>query len=155
MPRLTVLSCGKLKERWQKDAVAEYGKRLCRYVELRQIEVSDAPDFLPEETAKRREGDALLAKWPSGAFVIALDLAGKSVDTGAFAKAVSDGLERGGAHLAFVIAGSRGYDDRVLAKADLRLSLSPLTFTHQIARVLLFEQCYRAFKILSGEPYHK
>lgn len=155
MATLQIIACGQLKERYLRDGIAEYVKRLGRYVDTEIMEVADAPDTGALAVQLAKEGDLILAKIPAKTFVIALEIEGKMVDSEQFAAVIERGLEQGGASLTFVIGGSRGLDRRVLARADLRLSFSQMTFPHQLMRLILLEQIYRAFRILRGEPYHK
>lgn len=153
--RITVLAVGKVKERWLKDGLAEYSKRLSRFVRLNIIEVADAPDNRSVEDACKKEAERLLAKLPTDGYKVALDLGGQQPDSLAFSALTEDWMERGGSHLIFLIAGSNGFAPEVLQQIDARLSLSNLTFPHQIARLLLLEQLFRAFKISNNETYHK
>lgn len=155
MATLSVVACGHIKEAFLKDAIEEFTKRLRRYVEVKIIEVPDAPDSTPEAVALEQEATSMRAKLPAKGYVIALDIRGKTADSEQFAKIVEDGFTRGQASLVFLIGGSRGLSASLLKQTDLRLSLSALTFPHQLTRLILLEQCYRAFRILRGEPYHK
>lgn len=158
--RITVLAVGRLKERYWKEALEEYGKRLGRYVKLELIEVEDEPtpesaSLKEEEQIKQREGERLLAKVPREAYLIALAIEGKEQDSPAMARRIADlGLE-GQSHLCFVIGGSLGLSGEVMGRAREAWSFSRLTFPHQLMRVILLEQIYRSFRIARGEPYHK
>ncbi len=151
---LRIIAAGKLKEAWLKAAVAEYSKRLGAYVKLEIIEVPDASDRGSAAKEKAAESRRLWSKVKKG-YVIALDIAGKSMDSESFAKELQKCFRLGGSTVNILIAGSLGFDPEWLKKADLRLSLGKMTFPHQIARVLILEQVYRAFKIQRGERYHK
>ena len=153
--RLRIVAAGKIREKWLSDGIAEYKKRLEKYCDVEMIEVPDAPDSLPIETALRREGEKILGAIRDGAYVVAMDLHGQLLDSIEFSRELIRSLEKGGASVTFVIAGSNGFDPQVLARADKRICLSPMTFTHQMTRLILLEQCYRAFKIRGGESYHK
>jgi len=159
MPRatghLSVIAVGKLRERHWLAAQTEYARRLAHYTDFNLVEVKDAVGkSLPDTVAMAREGEQLLAVVPRGARVVLLDPGGKSMSSPDLAAWLQAQLEAHG-HPVFLIGGPLGFDPVVTAAAHDRLSLSPLTFTHEIARVLLLEQLYRAFTILHGEPYHK
>lgn len=155
MPTLLVIACGGIKEAYVRDGIADYGRRLSRYAQVDIVEVSDVPDSYGKTVQLEREAAALLQKIPPRAYVIALDMKGTSVDTERFAAVLEHGFRAGDATVCFVIGGSNGLARSVLERADLRLSFSALTFPHQLMRLILLEQCYRAFKINRGEPYHK
>ncbi len=147
---ITILCVGKLKEKYWQDAAAEYVKRLSRFCKLDIKELAESKtDSSAEESAE------IVAKIPKGAYVIALDVGGKRLSSEGLAEKI-DALATGGiSHICFIIGGSNGFDDSVRAAADLRLSFSDFTFPHQLMRVILLEQIYRAFKINAGEKYHK
>lgn len=153
--RLTIVVPGKVREPWLRAGIAEYEKRLSRYCAVNWREVADAPDSGSDQTARLREGAAIRAAIKPGAFTVALDLAGKQPDSPELAEQLARWLERGGGSVTFVIGGASGLDPAILAACDARLCLSRMTFTHQMIRLLLLEQCYRAFRIAAGEPYHK
>ena len=147
MMHFTILCVGKLKEEYMRKAVADYVLRLSKYAKTEVIEVgeSDIPG----------EGDALLRRLAPGSCVVAMDLHGKMIDSPALASWISQKTLSGTSHFTFVIGGSDGIDPRICQMADLRLCLSPMTFTHQMTRLILAEQLYRAMKINAGEKYHK
>lgn len=147
MIRFTILCVGKLKEDYMKKAVADYVTRLSKYCKTDIIEVpeSDIPG----------EGDALLHKIPQNSAVIAMDLHGKMMDSPALASYIDSAATQGTSHFTFVIGGSDGISDKITSIAALRLCISPMTFTHQMTRLILAEQLYRCMKINSGEKYHK
>ena len=156
---IRIVSVGKLKESYFTEACAEYEKRLGRYCTLSMQEVADekAPETLSpkQETAvKAAEAERMLRCVPEKEHVIALALGGKSYTSEAFAARLGT-LRDGGRNVCFLIGGSLGLGDAALDRADERLSLSEMTFPHRIARLVLLEQLYRAFKILAKEPYHK
>lgn len=153
--KLTVAAVGRIRDGWLAEGVAEYAKRLSRFCAVQVAEVDDAPETLPIERGKAEEGRRLLAKAKPGAFVVALDPGGTPCGSVAFAAKLRGWLERGGAEVVFFVGGSNGLSDEALARADERLSLSEMTMTHAMARLVLLEQCYRAFKITAGERYHK
>lgn len=158
--KITILCVGKIKEKFYREAVAEYGKRLSRYCKLEIVEVADekTPDGasgLVEEQIKAKEAERMERHLREGAFVCALAIDGKQLDS----VELSEKIERlgtgGTSHIIFIIGGSLGIADSLLARADLRLSFSRMTFPHQLMRVILLEQVYRAYRIMNHEPYHK
>ena len=158
--KITVLCVGKIKEKYFSDAIAEYSKRLSRYCTLEIIEVQDekTPDGAGEaieKQIKEKEGERLLSKMKDGCYCIALAIKGKKLTSEGLAKKIEDLGTGGVGHIAFVIGGSLGLSDAVLNKCDIQLSFSDMTFPHQLMRVILLEQVYRAYRIISNEPYHK
>lgn len=152
--KIRIIAAGKIKDKWLKQGIEDYARRIRPYMDLEVIEVPDASDSKSEERAKAEESERLLAKVKPG-FVLALDLAGEEMDSLCFAKRLQSWLEAGGATLNILIAGSLGFAPELLQKADARLSLGRMTYPHQLARLLLLEQIYRACKINRGERYHK
>ena len=160
MPEVTIACVGRLKEKFYADAVTEYQKRLGRYCRFQIAEVRDeaAPDAPSAgETAQilEKEGARLLEKIPSGAYVIALCIEGRQLSSEALADKLQTLALSGQSRVCFVIGGSFGLSDAVKRRADFQLSFSPMTFPHQLMRVILLEQVYRTFRIIKGEPYHK
>lgn len=160
MQHVTVLCIGKLKEAYWRDAVAEYAKRLsafCRFavVEVDEERLPDAPGLAQIERTLTEEGKRLLSHIPCDALTVALCIEGKTVSSEALSARLSSWALEGKSHIVFVIGGSFGLSDAVKNAAALRLSMSPMTFPHQLARVMLLEQIYRAFQIASGGKYHK
>lgn len=158
--RIQLVVVGKLKEHYLKDGVAEYTKRLRPYTRLETIEVSEdkASESLSakeRELVKQREGERLIAKLKADRHVIALDIKGDELSSEQFAAYMHRLGTSGQSEVAFVIGGSLGLSQDVLDRADLRLSFSRMTFPHQLMRLILLEQIYRAFKINRGETYHK
>jgi len=153
--RLTVIAVGKLKERYWREACDEYLKRLSTYATVRVIEIADRDPARGEARALAEEGADVLRALPEGAHVIALDLGGKQLSSEAFSARLDALALDGRSTVAFVIGGSVGLDAAVTARADERLSLGPMTLPHNLARVVVLEQIYRAFRISRGEPYHK
>ncbi len=148
MEKIDILCAGKIREGYLRDAMAEYEKRLSRYISLSIIEVPDGPD-------KASEGERMLPKIPPDAFLITLEIEGEKYSSISFAKKLSD-LETGGrSRIMFVIGGPDGIHESVLQRSDLRVSFSKMTFPHPLMRVILLEQIYRAYRIKNGEPYHK
>lgn len=157
---IKIIAVGKLKEKYLKEAVLEYSKRLSKYCRINIIEVPDekTPENMrkaEEKVAKGKEGQGILKHIKSDTYVIALDVQGKMISSEELADFINDLSIRGRSNIAFVIGGSLGLSDEVLKKADYRLSFSPMTFPHQLMRVILLEQIYRGYRITKGEPYHK
>ncbi len=158
--KVTLATVGKIKEKYLRDAIDEYTKRLSRYIKLEIKEVSDekTPDKASEaeENAIRdKEGKRLLDTIPDTSYVIALAIDGKMLDSVELSKKIDDLGISGVSHITFVIGGSLGLSDEVLKRADYKLSFSKMTFPHQLMRVILLEQVYRSYRIMNNEPYHK
>ena len=158
--KITVISVGKIKEKYFTDAIAEYAKRLSRYCKLEIIEVPDekTPDGASEaleNQIKEKEGERILAKVPDSAHVVALAIEGKQLDSEELADKMEKWNVSGISHLVFIIGGSLGLTPKVLNRADFKLSFSKMTFPHQLMRVVLLEQIYRSFRIRNNEPHHK
>ena len=158
--KITILTVGKVKEKYFTGAIQEYSKRLSRYCKLEIIEVADekTPDHASEreeELIRRKEGERLAKYIREDAYVIALAIEGTQMPSEAFAKKLDRlGIE-GKSHIIFIIGGSIGLDPDILQNADELLSFSQMTFPHQLMRVVLLEQIYRGYRIIHGEPYHK
>ena len=154
-----VLCVGKMKEKPYREMADEYLKRLSRFGKYEEIEVPDLPESTGsaalEEQVRTREGEALLSRIRPGDRVIALTISGKQTDSPGLARHLQEMRTGGVQRTVFVIGGSLGLGSNVLARADEEMSMSPMTFPHQLARVMLLEQLYRAEKILAGERYHK
>ena len=160
MQRVTVLCVGKLKERFYADAAAEYVKRLQRYCKLEIIELPE--QRLPEDPSPAEiqralcaEGAAIREKLPKGGAVVALCIEGKPCSSEELSRRMADFGIQGRTQVTFIIGGSFGLDEDVKKQADWRLSMSPMTFPHHLARVMLLEQIYRACQIAEGTKYHK
>lgn len=158
--KISILCVGKIKEKFYKDAVEEYCKRLSAYCKTEIVEVADekTPDgigALAEEQIKKKEGERLLSKVKEDAFVIALVIKGQKLDSVAFADLLQKTGLSGKSHIQFIIGGSLGLHKAVIKRADFKLSFSDMTFPHQLMRVILCEQIYRGCRIISGAPYHK
>lgn len=157
MIRITVVAVGKLKERFWTDACAEYLKRLKAYA---KVEVKEIADIDPAkaggvDAARDREGSAVLAAVPEQSHAILLAIEGKEHSSESLARRLDDLALTGKSDLTFIVGGSDGVSDAVRARANEQLSFGPITLPHNLARVVLLEQVYRAFKISRGEPYHK
>ena len=155
-----VAAVGRMKEKALRELAEEYLKRLSRYGKFEMIEVPDLPEpagNVPalEEQVKTREGEALLQRVRGGDWVIAMSPGGRQTDSEGFAKHLAELRNRGAGRIVFLIGGSLGLGGNALQRADEEISLSEMTFPHQLARVILLEQLYRAEKILAGERYHK
>ena len=155
-----IICVGKLKEKYLKDAITEYSKRLNRYCKLEIIEVPDekTPDNASakeELQIKEKEGISILKNIKSNMFVISLDLKGKMLSSEDFSGLIKDCGIEGESNLAFVIGGSLGLSKEVIKRSDFSLCFSKMTFPHQLIRVILLEQIYRGYRIINGEPYHK
>ena len=160
MMNITVICIGKLKESYWREAVQEYGKRLNKYCtllidELKEERLPDRASLSDEEAVKEAEGQSIIKRIKAGSYVIALDGKGKVLSSEGFAGSLSQLALSGKSDLTFIIGGSLGLSQDVLSRADLRLSFSAMTFPHQMMRVILLEQIYRAFKINRNEVYHK
>ncbi|MCI7790683.1 MAG: 23S rRNA (pseudouridine(1915)-N(3))-methyltransferase RlmH [Lachnospiraceae bacterium] len=157
---ITLITVGKIKEKYYRDAVAEYVKRLSRYCKLDIIEVADekTPDKaseLMEEQIKQKEAERILKYIRDDAYCIALAIEGKKTDSVTMARHIEQLGLIGKSNIVFVIGGSLGLHRSVLQRANEKLSFSDMTFPHQLMRVILLEQIYRCYRIMNGEPYHK
>ena len=158
--KITVIAVGKIKEKFYTDAIAEYSKRLSRYCRLEIIQVADekTPDGASEaqeRQIKEKEGSRILAQIKDGAYVIALAVQGIMLSSEQLAGKLNRLGVDGQSQIVLIIGGSLGLSDEVLKRADYHLSFSPMTFPHQLMRVILLEQIYRSYRIVNGEPYHK
>ena len=160
MQKVTILCVGKLKEKFYADAVAEYTKRLGRFCKLDIAELAE--ERLPEDpspaqigAALAKEADAIRGKLPASAYVIAMCVEGKTRSSEELARLMADSASRGDSHLVFLIGGSFGLHPSVKELAAVKLSMSPMTFPHHLARVMVLEQVYRGLSIMAGSNYHK
>lgn len=158
--KITLITVGKIKEKYLKDAIAEYTKRLGRYCKLEIIEAADerTPDrasLIEENAIRDREGERILKNIKEDSYVIALAIDGKMLDSEELADKIRTLGVQGQSSITFVIGGSIGLGAAVMKRADYSLSFSKMTFPHQLMRVVLLEQIYRCFRINSNEPYHK
>ncbi len=158
--KITIITVGKLKEKYLKDAISEYCKRLSRYCKLEVIEVADekTPDQAGEgmETMIReKEAERILKYIREDAYVVTLEIKGKQLTSEELAEKIDRLGVQGKSHIQFVIGGSIGLGGTVLNRSDYALSFSRMTFPHQLMRVILLEQIYRSYRIINGEPYHK
>lgn len=157
---ISIVTVGKLKEKYLKQGIEEYLKRLTAYAKVEVIEVADekAPEELSDieiEQVKQKEGERILAKISQDTYVIALAINGKMQSSEELADSLDKLATYGKSKIAFVIGGSLGLSEEVLKRANEKLSFSKMTFPHQLMRLILVEQVYRAFRINRSEPYHK
>ena len=158
--KITIVTVGKIKEKYLRDAIAEYRKRLGKYCKLEVIEVSDekTPDNASETMEKiirSKEAERILKYVREDAYVITLEIDGKMLDSVEFSRKLENLGIQGKSHIVFVIGGSIGLGEDVLRRSDFALSFSKMTFPHQLMRVILLEQIYRGYRIMAGEPDHK
>ena len=157
--KIRIVAVGKLKEKYLREGVAEYEKRLAPFasVELRETGeeyMAENPSEAQRQQTLAKEGERLLRLVPERSFLIVLDVRGKLLSSEALAKELASLALQGQSDLTFLIGGAFGLSPAVRERADLRISFSPMTFTHQMVRLLLYEQIYRSFKINRGEKYH-
>ena len=157
--KITIVCAGKLKEKYLRDGIAEYEKRLRPYADLRTIEIieermKDRPSPAEKDEVLRREGERLSSRIPQGAYLIVLDVGGEEMSSEKFSAWIDRLMLMGESHIAFLIGGPFGLSDELRQRADLRLSFSQFTLPHQLIRLFLMEQIYRSFKISRHEPYH-
>lgn len=158
--RITLVTVGKIKEKYLRDAVAEYVKRLGKYCKLEIIEVADEKtqehaSETKEMAVRSKEGERILKHVKEDAYVITLEIQGKQISSEELADKIQGLGVQGKSHVVFIIGGSIGLGTEVLERSDYALSFSRMTFPHQLMRVILLEQIYRGFRIINGEPYHK
>ena len=157
---ITLITVGKLKEKYLREGINEYLKRLQAYAKVDIIELADEKEPYNASAAeelqiKAKEGERIKAKIKPDDYVIALAIEGAMLDSPGLAKKIDSLATQGHSDLTFIIGGSLGLDESVLKRADFKLSFSALTFPHQLMRLILLEQIYRSFRIIKGEPYHK
>lgn len=155
--KITVISVGRIKEKYFKSAIEEYTKRLGKFcnIEIVEIENEKILDNQLSNKYKDREGERILSYFKPGMKIFALEVKGKMFDSIEFSQQIASTFDRGISHIAFVIGGANGLSEKVLSKSDNRISFSRMTFTHQMMRLILLEQIYRAFKIINNEIYHR
>ena len=157
---ITVIALGKLKEKYLTDAINEYVKRLSAYgkpqiIELNPVRLSDNPSQTEIDNALAKEAEEIKKKIPNNSYVFSLCIEGKEKSSEAFAKAINDAAVNGKSNIVFIIGSSFGLSPEIKALSDFKLSFSPMTFPHQLMRVMLLEQIYRAFQINNNGKYHK
>lgn len=158
--KVTIICVGKIKEKFYRDAIDEYAKRLSKYCKFEILEVADekTPDkasAVEEEQIKEKEAQRILSKIKPDSYVCTLEIAGKQLSSTELADWMEKSAVGGRSQICFVIGGSLGLHSSVLTRSDYALSFSKMTFPHQLMRVILSEQIYRAFRIINNEPYHK
>lgn len=158
--KISIITVGKIKEKYFTLAIEEYAKRLGRYCKLEIIEVADekTPDKSSEhenELIKEKEAERILKYIKDDAYIISLEIKGKQLTSEEMAQKIQQLAVEGNSHVCFIIGGSLGLHSLVSQKADFALSFSAMTFPHQLMRVVLLEQIYRSFRIINHEPYHK
>ncbi|ASS94622.1 MULTISPECIES: 23S rRNA (pseudouridine(1915)-N(3))-methyltransferase RlmH [Peribacillus] len=158
--KITIITVGKLKEKYLKQGIAEYTKRLSAYANIELVEVPDekAPENLSAadmDIVKQKEGERILAKVSPDTYVITLEINGKQLTSEQLATHMDQLATYGKSKIAFIIGGSLGLGTEVLSRSDYALSFSKMTFPHQLMKLVLVEQIYRAFRINRNEPYHK
>lgn len=158
--KISVIGAGKLKEKYLKEGIGEFTKRLSAYAKTVIIEVADekCPENLSPadmEIVKKREGERILAKVPDSAYVITLEIDGKQLTSEELSGKIDSIMLQGNSHICFIIGGSLGLSDEVKKRSHFKLSFSKMTFPHQMMKLILLEQVYRAFRISRNEPYHK
>lgn len=158
--KITIITVGKIKEKYLRDAIAEYSKRLSKYCKLEILEVAD--EKTPENASegleymiRQKEGERILKLIRDDSYVITLEIGGKMLDSVEFADKIETLGVQGKSHICFVIGGSIGLGDEVLRRSDFAVSFSRMTFPHQLMRVILLEQIYRGYRIMNHQPYHK
>ncbi len=158
--KITILCVGKIKESFYRQAIDEYAKRLSKYCKLEIVEVTDekTPDKaseVMESQIKEKEAERLIDKLKEDSYIFTLEIKGKKYTSEAFAETIEKLTVQGKSHLTFVIGGSLGLHEKILKLSNQPISFSDMTFPHQLMRVILTEQIYRAFRIMNNEPYHK
>lgn len=158
--KITIIAVGKIKEKFYRDAIDEYAKRLSKYCKLEIKEVADekTPDHASDVVNQQilvKEGERIKNLIPKDSYVVALAIEGKKYDSPGFAKMINEAGIRGISNITFIIGGSLGIVEEIKNLAQAKVSFSDMTFPHQLMRVILLEQIYRGYKIITGEPYHK
>lgn len=158
--KITIITVGKIKEKYLKDAIAEYSKRLSKYCKLEIVEVADekTPDNASEtmeDAIRSKEAERILRYVKEDAYIITLEIQGKQLTSEKMAEKIERLGVMGTSHIIFIIGGSIGLGKEVLEQSDYALSFSKMTFPHQLMRVILLEQIYRSYRIINREPYHK
>ena len=160
MQKVSIICVGKMKEKFYIDAAAEYAKRLSRFckleiVELPEDRLPDDPSQAQIDAALAKEAEAIRAKLPPSAYIIAMCVEGKTRSSEELSQLMTQSANQGGSHLVFLLGGSLGLHPSVKALAAIKLSMSPMTFPHHLARVMLLDQIYRGYQISAGSKYHK
>lgn len=158
--KVTIITVGKIKEKYLRDAIAEYAKRLQKYCKLEIIEVADEKtsersSVVEDNMVRQKEGERIIKYIKDDAYVVTLEINGLMVDSVEFSRRIEHLGVTGTSHICFIIGGSIGLGQEVLKRSNFALSFSKMTFPHQLMRVILLEQLYRAYRIQHNEPYHK
>ena len=157
--KVTLICVGKVKEKFYRDAIKEYEKRLGAYIKLNTIEISDEKVKVENDSeialVMEKEGNNILSKIKDNQYVITLEILGKNLSSEEFSSKIDNLMLTGKSDIALVIGGSYGLSDSVKKRSDFALSFSRMTFPHQMMRVVLLEQVYRAYRIITGASYHK
>ncbi len=157
---ITIIALGKLKEKYLTDAIKEYEKRISAFAkfsitELEPVKISENPSEAEISAALDAEAEKIIAKIPQSSMIVAMCIEGKQCGSEAFAKKISEAAVNGKSNIAFIIGSSHGLAPKIKNMAQLKMSMSEMTFPHQLARVMLSEQIYRAFTIINNRKYHK
>lgn len=157
---INIIAVGKIKEKYIKEGISEFSKRLSRYAKLEIVEIPDekAPENLSKkdmEAVMEREGSKIISKIPQNSYVISLEIDGKNISSEIMSRKIEEIMISGNNDITFIIGGSLGLSDQVKAMSNFKLSFSKMTFPHQLMRLILLEQIYRSFRIMKNEPYHK
>lgn len=157
---INIIAVGKIKEKHTREAIAEFSKRLSRYIKLKIIEIPDerAPENLSQkemEMVMEKEGQKIISKIPQNSFIISLVIEGKQMSSEKLSEKIEELMVDGINDISFIIGGSLGLSEEVKKLSNLKLSFSKMTFPHQLMRLILLEQIYRSFRIMKNEPYHK
>lgn len=160
MLKVNILAVGKIKEKYLQMGIDEFIKRLTPYAKVNIIEVDDEripsnPSAADIEIVKKKEAEKILKRLSESSYKVVLAIQGKLLSSEAFADQIENIMIQGHSEVTFIIGGAVGLHDSILKKANLKLSFSKMTFTHQMIRMILLEQVYRGFRIMRGEPYHK
>ena len=158
--KINIIAVGKIKEKYIREGIKEFSKRLSRYCDLRIIEVDDekAPENLSDremEGVKEKEGKRILSKIPQNSYIISLEIDGREISSEEMSKKIEELMVSGVNNISFIIGGSLGLSKEISKISNFKLSFSKMTFPHKLIRLILLEQIYRSFKIMKGEPYHK
>lgn len=157
--KISIVAAGKIKEKYLRDGIAEFTKRLkpftqIEFLEINEEKMKDNPSPAEKAAVLKTEGERLLKKVPAGSYLIVLDVIGKAISSEELSQKIDTLTLNGHSHITFLIGGAFGLSQEIRDRADERISFSRMTFTHQMIRLLLIEQIYRAFKISRGEKYH-
>ena len=157
--KISIVAAGKIKEKYLRDGIAEFTKRLkpftqIEFLEINEEKMKDNPSPAEKAAVLKTEGERLLKKVPAGSYLIVLDIVGKAISSEELSQKIDTLTLNGHSHITFLIGGAFGLSQEIRDRADERISFSRMTFTHQMIRLLLIEQIYRAFKISRGEKYH-